>query len=83
MHTGHLFMRSWWVLALRGLAAIAFGAITLAWPGVTVLSLLMVFAAMRCWAAVLPSSAPSATASMAATGGPCCCWVSAAWPWAY
>ena len=30
MHTGHLFMRSWWVLALRGLAAIAFGAITLA-----------------------------------------------------
>ena len=45
MHTGHLFMRSWWVLALRGLAAIAFGAITLAWPGVTVLSLLMVFAA--------------------------------------
>ncbi|KAB8057663.1 HdeD family acid-resistance protein [Janthinobacterium sp. FT14W] len=38
-------MRSWWVLALRGLAALAFGAITLAWPGVTVLSLLMVFAA--------------------------------------
>ncbi|WP_251373781.1 HdeD family acid-resistance protein [Janthinobacterium sp. JC611] len=45
MHSDHLFMRSWWVLALRGLAAIAFGVITLALPGVTVLSLLMVFAA--------------------------------------
>lgn len=45
MYSEHLLMRSWWVLALRGLAALAFGAITLAWPGVTVLSLLMVFAA--------------------------------------
>ena len=45
MHSDHLFMRSWWVLALRGLAAIAFGVITLVLPGVTVLSLLMVFAA--------------------------------------
>ncbi|WP_289889167.1 HdeD family acid-resistance protein [Janthinobacterium sp. SUN118] len=44
MYSEHLLMRSWWVLALRGAAAIAFGAITLAWPGVTVLSLLTVFA---------------------------------------
>ena len=44
MYSEHLLMRSWWVLALRGLAAIAFGVITLALPGVTVLSLLTVFA---------------------------------------
>ena len=44
MYSEHLLMRSWWVLALRGLAAIAFGVITLALPGVTVLSLLTTFA---------------------------------------
>ena len=44
MYAEHLLMRSWWVLALRGLAAVAFGLITLVLPGVTVLSLLTVFA---------------------------------------
>jgi uncharacterized membrane protein HdeD (DUF308 family) len=36
--------RNWWAFALRGLLAIAFGIITFALPGVTMLSLVLVFA---------------------------------------
>ena len=35
--------RSWWVFLLYGLLAIAFGAATLAWPGLSVLALVMAF----------------------------------------
>ncbi|PZQ11943.1 MAG: hypothetical protein DI565_17345 [Ancylobacter novellus] len=38
------FARRWWVLALRGLFALAFGLIALAAPGVTMLSLVVLFA---------------------------------------
>ena len=37
--------RNWWAMALRGVLAIVFGLIALVFPGVTMLSLVIVFAA--------------------------------------
>ena len=39
------FMRSWWILALRGVIAIAFGVLALMWPNLTLLALVALFAA--------------------------------------
>lgn len=39
-----MLLRSWWVLALRGLIALVFGVFALAVPGVTLISLIAVFA---------------------------------------
>lgn len=36
--------RHWWVLLIRGLMAILFGALVLAWPGLTLLSLVALYA---------------------------------------
>lgn len=41
----NLIVRNWWAVALRGLLAVAFGIMTLSWPGITLVSLIMVFAA--------------------------------------
>jgi uncharacterized membrane protein HdeD (DUF308 family) len=38
-----LISRSWWVILLRGLAALAFGAIAFAWPGISLLALIFVY----------------------------------------
>ncbi|HZB90501.1 MAG TPA: HdeD family acid-resistance protein [Stellaceae bacterium] len=38
-------MRNWWVLALRGAAAILFGVVAFLWPGVTLTALVWIFAA--------------------------------------
>jgi uncharacterized membrane protein HdeD (DUF308 family) len=40
-----LLARNWWVIGLRGLFAIAFGAIALLMPGVTLAALVLLFAA--------------------------------------
>lgn len=41
-----LLARNWWAVGLRGAAAIAFGLVALFAPGATVLSLIIVFAAL-------------------------------------
>ncbi|MBZ2209471.1 HdeD family acid-resistance protein [Massilia soli] len=41
----HILMRSWWMLALRGLVAIAFGVLAILFPAMTLGSLVALFAA--------------------------------------
>ena len=40
-----LVSRTWWVLALQGLCALVFGILALLWPGITLLWLVVLFAA--------------------------------------
>jgi uncharacterized membrane protein HdeD (DUF308 family) len=42
---GSLLVRNWWVFVARGAMAVLFGLIALFMPGVTMLSLVLVFAA--------------------------------------
>src|SRR5277367_6847373 len=35
----------WWMLVVRGLAAVSFGVVALAWPGISLLALVLLWAA--------------------------------------
>jgi uncharacterized membrane protein HdeD (DUF308 family) len=41
----HFYLRSWWVPALRGIIGILFGLLALVWPGLTLFTLVALFAA--------------------------------------
>lgn len=42
---GQVLARAWWLPLLRGIAAILFAVVSFAWPGLTLLTLIMFFAA--------------------------------------
>jgi uncharacterized membrane protein HdeD (DUF308 family) len=35
----HALCKNWWLILLRGIAAIIFGVLTFIWPGITLLTL--------------------------------------------
>lgn len=43
--TAENLSRNWWVLVLRGLAAIVFGIVAFVWPGITLVTLVLFFGA--------------------------------------
>jgi uncharacterized membrane protein HdeD (DUF308 family) len=55
----HALARNWWLILLRGIAAVVFGLLTFVWPGITLLTLVLLYAAfafvdgvLALWAAI-------------------------------
>jgi uncharacterized membrane protein HdeD (DUF308 family) len=44
LSVAHLLARTWWLVLLRGLAAILFGALALLWPHLTLVVLVILYA---------------------------------------
>src|SRR5262245_11354041 len=58
----HALAKNWWLLLLRGICAIIFGVLTFAWPGITLLTLVLFYGAFALVDGVLAIAA-------AVTGG--------------
>jgi hypothetical protein len=43
--TLHALARSWWLVLLRGIAGILFGLLAFAWPGLTLVTLVLLYGA--------------------------------------
>jgi hypothetical protein len=41
----HALAKNWWLILLRGICAILFGVLTFIWPGVTLLTLILLYGA--------------------------------------
>src|SRR5262245_22497666 len=41
----HALAKNWWLLLLRGICAIVFGVLTFVWPGITLLTLVLLYGA--------------------------------------
>jgi len=41
----HTLAKNWWLLLLRGICAILFGVLTFVWPGITLLTLVLLYGA--------------------------------------
>lgn len=66
----------WWLLLLRGLAAIAFGVVAFVWPGLTLVALTLLWGAyaladgiLALWAALAPTGGNTGRRWWLALGG--------------
>jgi uncharacterized membrane protein HdeD (DUF308 family) len=64
----HAMAKAWWLVLLRGIAAIVFGVLAFAWPGLTLVTLVLLYGAfalvdgvLAIWAAFTGSAKPLPT----------------------
>jgi uncharacterized membrane protein HdeD (DUF308 family) len=65
----HALAKGWWLLLLRGIAAVIFGVLAFAWPGVTLLVLVLIYGAYALVDGVL-----ALAAAVMGRGGPIPTW---------
>lgn len=58
----HALAKNWWLLLLRGIAAIVFGVLAFAWPGLTLVTLVLFYGAFALVDGVIALVAPSRAA---------------------